>query len=72
MRRDHGYRKAWAVNGGPARFEPAAFPLRVQTEVDLLAAGWSLLAWEDPWDGAWRSPFWSGMRMLVGETGPGP
>ena len=72
MRRDRGYRAAWAAQGVSPRFEPASFPLRVQTEADLLAADWSLLAWEDPWDGAWRSPFWSGMRLLVGEPAPDP
>ena len=72
MRRDPGYRAAWAAQAGPPRFEPAAFPIRVQTEADCLAADWSLLAWQDPWAGMWRSPFWSGLRMLVGEPDPEP
>ena len=51
----------------------AGYPLRVQTEADLLAAeGWFLHAWKDPADAAWRSPFWSGIPMLVGEPDPEP
>ena len=73
MRRDPDYRAAWAAHAGPPRFETVAFPLRVQTEADLAAAAdWSLLAWEDPDAAAWRSPFWSGVRMLVGEPDPDP
>ena len=63
--------RAWAGQAGPARFEAAAFPLRVQTAADLAAAAqWALLAWEDPGAAAWRSPFWSGIAMLVGEPDP--
>ena len=36
----------------PAPAERAPFPLRRQTEGDLEAAAWGLLAWEDPLDGA--------------------
>ena len=69
MRRDPGYRAAWAAHAETPRFEPAAFPLRVQTATDLRAAGeWPLLAWADP--SARRSPFWSGVPMLVGEPDP--
>ena len=32
----------------------------------------ALLAWEDPGAAAWRSPFWSGIPMLVGEPDPDP
>ena len=72
MRRDPGYRAAWAKQAGSPRFEAAAFPLRVQTEADLAAADWALPVWEDPDATAWRSPFWSGTRMLVGEPDPDP
>ena len=68
-----GYRAAWTAQAGPPRFEAAGYPLRVQTEADLLAAeGWFLHAWKDPADAAWRSPFWSGIPMLVGEPDPEP
>lgn len=71
MRRDPGYRAAWAEQAGPPRFEAAAFPLRVQTAADLgAAAEWPLLAWANP--SAGRSPFWSGVPMLVAEPDPEP
>ena len=73
LRRDPAYRAAWAAHGAPARFEGADRPWRVQTEADLLAAAdWALLAWEDPAPAAWRSPFWYGVPMLVGEPDPDP
>lgn len=72
MRRDPGYCEAWAAQAGEPLFEAAAFPLRVQTDADLAAAGWGLLAWEDPGPAAWRSPFWSALPMLVGEPDPEP
>ena len=73
MRRDPDYRAAWAGNAGLLRFEAGAFPLRVQTRADLAAAAdWGLLAWHDPRVGVWRSPFWSGIPMLVGEPNPDP
>lgn len=72
LRRDPCYRAAWAALAGAARFEAGAFPLRVQTEADLAAAEWSLLAWEDPGVPVWRSPFWSGVPTLIGEPDPEP
>ena len=73
MRRDPDYRTDWAAHAAAPRFEAAGYPLRVQSAADLLAEGdWSLLAWEDPGAEAWRSPFWSGIPMLVGEPDPDP
>ena len=73
MQRDPDYCRDWAAHGAPPRFEDAGFPVRIQTEADLLAEPrWTLLAWEDPESGAWRSPFWSGIPMLVGEPDPDP
>ena len=73
MRRNPGYREAWAAHAVPLRFEDADIPVRVQTEADLLAeAEWALLAWEDPGAEVWRSPFWSGVPMLIGEPDPDP
>ena len=73
MRRNSGYREAWAAQAAPPRFEVADIPIRLQTEADLLAeAEWALLAWEDPGSEAWRSPFWSSVPMLVGEPDPEP
>ena len=61
------YRAAWLEHAALPEFEAAPFPVRVQSQDDLAAAGpWSLLAWEDPGavgDGlAW--PFWDGVPML--------
>ncbi len=72
MRRDSGYRAAWAARAGPARFEPAPFPLRVQTRADLAATDWGLALWENPHDDAWRTPFMPGMPVLVAEPDPDP
>ncbi len=35
-------------------------------------ADWALPVWEDPDAAMWRSPFWSGIPMLVGEPDPDP
>ena len=73
LRRDPGYRAAWAALGEAPCFEEAEIPVRLQSEADLLAAAdWSLLAWEDPQSETWRSPFWPGVPMLVGEPDPAP
>ena len=73
MRRNPDYCTAWAALAAAPLFERADMPIRVQTEADLLAAGeWGLLVWEDPGAEAWRSPFWSGIPMLIGEPDPDP
>ena len=73
MRRNPGYRAAWAALAAAPRFEDADIPVRLQTEADLLAeVEWALLAWEDPGADAWRSPFWSGVPMLIAEPDPHP
>ena len=73
MRRNPGYREDWEAHAAPPRFEDADIPIRLQTEADLKAeAEWALLAWEDPGSEAWRSPFWSGVPMLIGEPDPDP
>ena len=73
MRHNADYCRDWAAHAGLPLFETAGFPIRVQTEADLLAeADWALLAWEDPGAAAWRSPFWSGIPMLIGEPDPDP
>ena len=73
MRHDPVYLSDWDLHGAAPRFEAGDIPLRVQTEADLLAAArWALLAWEDPGAALWRSPFWSGIPMLIGEPDPAP
>jgi len=73
LRRNSGYREAWEAHAAPPRFENGDIPIRLQTEADLLAeAEWAPLAWENPGAEAWRSPFWSGIPMLIGEPDPAP
>ena len=65
------YREAWLAvadrTSGPAG-EP--IPIRRQTEADLEAASWGLLAWEDPFaDGGPASPFWADAPMVEGKQG---
>ena len=54
----------------PAPREPAPFPLRAQTEADLDAAAWGLLAWEDPADDGLGSPFWAEAPTLEAIASP--
>ena len=65
------YRKAWrAVAAGTSRAHPGSIPIRRQTEADLAAAAWGLLAWEDPLaDGGPASPFWANAPMAEGMQG---
>ena len=67
LQRHPDYRADWLEHAALPEFEPAPFPVRVQSQDDLAAAGpWSLLAWQDPGavgDGL-ASPFWDGVPML--------
>ncbi len=72
MRRDPGYRAAWAAEAGPVRFEAAPFLLSIQTVADLAAAEWGLAVWDDPDVEAWRTPFLPGVPVLVAEPDPDP
>ncbi len=72
LRRLPEYREAWEREAERAPVpEPGPFPVRVQAEADLAAAGFELLAWEDPFvaDGA-TLPFWRQQRMLEGAADP--
>jgi len=71
LKRDPRYILEWwqaACGSPPATGQP--FPIRAQTEPDLDAAAWGLLAWEDPLadDGA-ASPFWTDAPMTEGMPG---
>ena len=60
----------WVAASGipPPGGEP--FPIRRQSEADLEAAPWGLLAWEDPLaEGGPASPFWSDAPMAAGMPG---
>ena len=59
LRSNPDYKAEWRVHGGtPSVVESAGFALRVQTEADIEAARWDLLAWEDPRGRSKFNPFW--------------
>ena len=62
------YREAWRARAGVPAYEDAPFPIRIQSEADLLArAPWRMHAWEDPFAaGGPLAPFWD-WPMLEGE-----
>ena len=60
------YVEDWQAHGGPVLQEPPPLPLRRQTEADLEAARWNLLAWEPPWLKRLGAPFWADVPMLEG------
>ena len=67
------YREAWARHGAgpPPAFEPGPFRIRVQTEADMEAERFELLAWEDPHDGDGpAAPFWRQDGMPEGFVHP--
>ena len=70
------YREAWhrhaAAAGASAAPEPGPFRIHVQTEADLDAERFEMLAWEDPWkaDGP-ASCFWRQEGMPEGRLEPG-
>ncbi len=70
------YGEAWrphaAGAGAAAGREPGPFPIRMQTEADLEADRFEMLAWENPFarDGP-ASPFWRQDGMPVGLLEPG-
>ena len=65
LRSDPGYRADWRAHGGEsAVVESAGLALRTQTEADLEAARWGLLAWEDPRGRSKFRPFWIDEKML--------
>ena len=66
LRRVGEYREAWRRHAASASAasESGPFPIRVQTEADLEAARFEMLAWEDPFvaDGP-ATPFWCQNEM---------
>ena len=63
----------WQAHAGPTVREAPPYVFRRQTEVDLKAARWNLLAWEDPRHPQWASFFRADVAMVearVAEPGP--
>ncbi len=72
VRASKAYREAWRRHAPPPGLpEPAPFPVRLQTGVDLAALEWGLLAWEDPYASCALSPFWARAPMAEGMVAPG-
>ena len=71
LKRHPCYREAWlGAADRIARSEGVPVPIRTQTEADLEAAPWGLLAWEDPFaDEGQVSPFWADAPMPEGMQG---
>ena len=68
LRSNLDYVEDWRANGGRVLQEEAQFRLRRQSEADLGAARWNLLAWEPPWLKGHAAPFWADMPMLEGRA----
>ena len=59
------YSADWRAHGSAAvQLEPVPFPLRIQSEADLLAARWGLLVWEYSQVRNRSSPYWADVPML--------
>ena len=66
LRSNPDYKAEWRAHGGaPSAVESAGFALRAQTESDLEAARWGLLAWEEPRERSKFKPFWIDEKMLM-------
>ena len=65
LRRYADYRAAWAAVYAAPAFEDAPFPVRIQSQADLRAAAWRLLAWEDPARGDAQSPNQVGAEGVI-------
>jgi len=72
LRRLPAYRYAWRRRRpSPGLPERAPFPVRLQTAIDLTAARFGLLAWEDPFaEPGPISPFWAVAPMVPAAAGP--
>ena len=72
LRRNPDYIGSWRTAAEVRHgAEETDFPVREQTEADLKAAAWGLLAWEDPAAEADAAPFWADAPTLEAEAAPG-
>ncbi len=66
LRSNPGCKADWRAHAvAPPVVESAGLALRAQTEADREAAGWGLLAWEDPRERSNLKPFWIDEKMLI-------
>ena len=72
LRRNPDYVEAWRAVAVNLPSQPGGnLRMRAQTDEDLEAAAWGLLAWEDPLDeDGPASPFWAEAPMLDAEAAP--
>ena len=72
LRRNPDYVEAWRAVTAKLPSHPGGnLGVRAQTDEDLEAAAWGLLAWEDPLDeDGPASPFWAEAPMLDAEAAP--
>ena len=54
----------WRASAGPTVREAPPYAFRRQSEADLEAARWRLLAWEDPHLPQWAELFWADAAMV--------
>ena len=64
LRENPDYVADWGVSAGPTAREAPPRAFRRQTEADLTAARWNLLAWEDPRHPQWAELFWADVAMV--------
>ena len=64
LRDSPDYVADWRSNAGPTVREAPPHPFRRQTQADLEAARWNLLAWEDPHHPQWAELFWADVAMI--------
>ena len=68
LRTDPDYVADWRANAGRRVREAPPFPFRRQTEADLKAVRWNLLAWEDPRYPQLAELFWADAPMVETRT----
>ena len=64
LRENPDYVADWCARAGPTVREAPPYAFRRQTEADLRAARWNLLAWEDPHHPQWAELFWADVAMV--------
>ena len=64
LRESPDYVADWRASAGRTVREAPPFAFRRQTEADLKAARWNLLAWEDPRHPQWAELFWADAAMI--------
>ena len=73
LRENPDYVADWNAHAGPTVREAPPHVFRRQTEADLKAARWNLLAWEDPHNPQWAGLFWADAPTVEARAAePGP